>query len=110
MYCQDDNTGDPCIDNELHLLSFCKTFLLKRNCLFGKIASIDPSFINLTAQQKVAKMLCPKNVQIAKLVNKFINITNEARNRIDRGEEMDLGFFTDCSLNDSAISEINGDL
>ena len=110
VYCRDDITGQQYLDDEQHLLSSCTTFLLKRNCLFGKIASIDKSFLLLNAQQKMAKMLCPKNVKIAKLVNKFISIIIKARNRIDRGEEIDQGLFTDCNLNDSAISEINGEV
>ena len=111
LYCKNDENSDinPCVDDESHLLLFCNTFSTKRNCLFGKIGSIDHSFLALTAQQKLAKLLCPSDIRIAKLINKFLNITFDSRNRIDRGESMDRGHFTDCNLNISTVSENTSD-
>ena len=63
----------------------------------------------LISQQKFTKLHCPTNTKIAKLTNKFIKITFDARNRIDNGGNMDIGQFTDWHFNDSAISEDNCD-
>ena len=109
-YCCDqrDTDREPLIDDEFHFLVICKVFDTKRNCLFGKVSAFDKVFINLTDQQKMALLLCPSNIHIAKLVNKFINIVLEARKCIDRGENMDLGYFS-IIFNDSALSDSNND-
>ena len=56
----------------------------------------------------MAMLLFPSNINVAKLVNKFITIVFEARKRIDRGESMDLGYFTN-NLNNSALSDSSND-
>lgn len=116
-YCECDidnrdprtNNRDPYIDDETHFLLNCDVFDIKRSCLFGKISSIDKKFASLSAQQKLATLLCPSNNKIAKLVNKFINIMFDARKRIDMGENIDRGQFTDYQANESAFSETSFD-
>ena len=87
----------------------CKAFTNKRNCLFGKISSIDSHFLSISDQQKFVTLMCPSNVKIAKLTNRFISIAFEARKRIDRGENIDRGQFTEFQLNDSAFSGYSSD-
>ena len=62
------------IDDELHFLTKCKTFLTSRNCLYGKFSSIDPTFENMTENQKFKRLLNPMTSQETKLTNKFIKI------------------------------------
>ena len=107
-YCQLDE-----IDNEIHFLVKCSKFSIKRNCLFGKIGSINPNFENLTDEEKVTSMLCPVDTKVAKLINKYISIMVEARKRLDRGEPIDtVSFgpeFTDSGINDSCDVDITLD-
>ena len=103
-----DSDKESCIDDEFHFLMICKVFNTKRNCLFGRVSAFDKHFSSLTAYQKMATLLCPSNINIAKLVNKFISIVFEARKRIEKGESMDLGYFTN-NLNNSALSDSSND-
>ena len=52
-------------------------------------------------------LLCPSNIKVAQLVNKFITIVLEARKRIDKGENIDRGNFTDFEANDNADSDFD---
>ena len=88
LYCSSDS-----IDNEVHLLA-CPTFHTKINCLYGKMSAVDSDFHNLPIEQKIVSLLCPAKTKPAKLFNKFIGIIFSARNRIDKGEPMDLAFVT----------------
>ena len=74
----------------------CKTFSLKRACLFGKIVSVNPTFFDVPEYQIVSKLMCPVDAKIGKLVNKFISIMSAARNRLDKGENLDVGSFTNA--------------
>ena len=78
------------IDNEYHLLT-CPTFNIKRNCLFGKISSIDPLFLGLNTNEQLLTLLCPVQPKIAKLFNKYISIIFAGRTRLDNGEPLDRG-------------------
>ena len=80
-YCQNEMN----IDDELHFLNKCKTFLTSRNCFYGKFSSIDPTFRNLTENQKFIRILNPKSPQETKLTNKFIKIMFDWREKIDQG-------------------------
>ena len=44
--------------------------------------------MSLSKENKVKKMLCPTSPQAAKLVNKFIGIMFNARESIDKGENI----------------------
>ena len=110
IYCVDNQGGGvPFLDDEFHCLMVCPTFTTKRNCLFGKISAFDKNFAFLTAQHQMLTLLCPSNKRIAQLVNKFISIVIDARKRIDKGESMDRGNFTDFQLDDSAVSDSDSD-
>ena len=93
------------LDDEYHFCLICPTFLTKRNCLFGKLSSINPYFPSLNNNQKLSTLLCPTNPKSTKLINKFISIVCKARSRIDNGDPMDIGGFTDHDLNDSDLNE-----
>ena len=64
----------------------------KRNCLFGKISAVIKDFQNLPIEQNIISLLCPAKTKPAKVVNKFIGIIFSARDRIDKGEPIDLAF------------------
>ena len=111
-YCGDHQvlgSQRPQIDDEFHCLMICPTFSIKRNCLFGKISAVNHNFANLTAQQQMVTLLCPSNNKVAQLVNKFIKIVLEARKRIDKGENIDRGNFTDFEANDNAVSDLDSE-
>ena len=76
---------EPNIDDELHFLNKCKAFSVSRNCLFGKFSSLDPIFQSLTENQKFERLLNPKTCKEIKLVNKFIKIMFDWRDKIDKG-------------------------
>ena len=99
-YCE---TGS--IDDENHLIN-CPKFSTKTNCLFGKISAFNPEFLILNNQDKILSLLCPVNPKIAKLFNKYIGIIFNARTRIDNGEPMDRGLFSNT---DSFLSSESDD-
>ena len=80
-----DNELEGYVDNEQHFLVSCVSFTLKRNCLFGRIESISPGFLDLTPVQKTATLLCPTSVVTAKLTNKYIQILFKIRKLLDDG-------------------------
>ena len=73
------------IDDEQHFLLNCSLFSLKRACFFGKMTSITPTFQNLSNEQKIKYILCPTSEIMTKIVNKFIRIMFNARDKIDEG-------------------------
>ena len=80
-----DNTLEGYVDNEQHFLVSCSSFKLKRNCLFGRMESISPGFLELTPVQQTATLLCPTTVVTAKLTNKYIQILFKFRKLLDEG-------------------------
>ena len=80
-----DNNLEGYVDNEEHFLVSCSSFTLKRNCLFGRMESISPGFLNLTPVKKTATLLCPTAVITAKLTNKYIQILFKIRKLLDDG-------------------------
>ena len=61
---------------------------------------------HLTEIEKVLSLLCPVDIKIAKLVNKFILIVVEARKRLDRGENINVGNYVP-ELSDSLLNDSN---
>ena len=107
-YCTMQVPGD-----EIHFLGFCETFLNKRQCLIGKLSSLNPNILNYSPLEQVKLMLCPTTAQAAKLVNKYIYILLKARENIDNGEHVSTLTFPpnvqnyechDISLNESFVS------
>ena len=82
-YCTMQVPGD-----EIHFLGFCETFLNKRQCLIGKLSSINPKILEYSQHDQVKIMLCPTTAQAAKLVNKYIYILLKARENLDNGEHI----------------------
>ena len=70
----------------------------KINCLFGKISAVNCDFQNLSIEQKIISLLCPAVTKTAKIFNKFIGIIFKARDRIDKGEPIDVASFTNTNL------------
>ena len=88
------------------------TFKIKRNCLFGKISSIDPLFLGLNTNEQLLTLLCPVQPKIAKLFNKYISIIFAGRTRLDNGEPLDRGNIAnqnniESESDDSLINLIN---
>ena len=67
------------------MLLYCPIFSIKRACFFGKIGSVLPYFSGLSDEQKLRVILCPTSGDITKVVNKFIRIIFNARDKIDEG-------------------------
>ena len=99
--------------NEVHFLYYCETFLNKRQCLLGKLSSINPIIKNLDPTNQIKTMLCPATLKATTLVNKYISIMLKARTNIDNGEHVSNLTFpphvnnytcTESSLDDSIAS------
>ena len=69
------------------------------------LSSINSNFLNLNDDEKLITLLCPADAKSAKLINKVISILISARSRIDNGESIDIGYFTNDNLNDSGSEE-----
>ena len=104
--------------NEVHFLRFCETFQNKRQCLLGKLSSLNPKLLGYSPLDQVKSMLCPTTAQAAKLVNKYISIFFKARENIDNGEHISNLTFppnvqnyecNDISLDESFVSTSTSD-
>ena len=62
-------------------------FTMERNCIFGKISSLLPSFKNLNDGDKFLNLLCPTLPQTAKLANKLIKTMFESRSKFDLNQQ-----------------------
>ena len=85
-----DNSDHPATppDTEIHFLVQCPLFFAERNCLFGKINSINPGFETLSLEEKFKVLLCPTTAKTVKLINKFIKIMFEGRKKIDQTDNV----------------------
>ena len=61
----------------------CKTFNLKRQCFFGRVAAMVPNFMLMTNEQQLKTVLCPTTTQLGKCVYKFFGIISETQKEID---------------------------
>ena len=96
----DDNL-EGYVDNEQHFVVSCSSFLLKRNCLFGRLESIHPGFLFLTPVQQTATILCQTTVVTAKLANKYIKILFNIRKLLDEGVPvLNTGYESGVVLNE----------
>ena len=73
------------IDDEKHAILECNTFLIKRNCFFGKLISLLPNFDQMSLEHKLLTILCPANADIALCVSKYLKIISETRTKLDQG-------------------------
>ena len=74
------------IDDERHFFK-CEHFRNKLNCLTLKMSSLLPNFISMNDEEQFLTLMCPTTSQTAKVVNKFIKIIFESRNRITDGKD-----------------------
>ena len=58
---------------------------LKRQCFFGRVKALNPTFLNLTIEHQLKTVLCPATTELAKCVSKFLGIISDTRNEIDLG-------------------------
>ena len=79
-----------CIDDEMHAILVCTTFTLKRNCLFGKLSSLIPNFLQLSQDQRLLAILCPATADIALCVSKYLGIISDTRSKLDKGLSNDM--------------------
>ena len=84
-YLFEDNDSNP-IDDEIHFFK-CDKFINKINCLKLKMTTIIPTFLQLSEEDQFLTLMCPTTPQSAKVVNKFIKILFEARERVLDGQQ-----------------------
>ena len=72
-------------DEERHFILYCDTFRIKRQCFFGRLASLHASFLSLSDEHKLSFILCPPTSNAAKCVSKFLGIMTNTRKEIDGG-------------------------
>ena len=78
------------MDDEYHLLANCGSFVFKRNYFFSKYAQVHPGIKNMP---EIHTILCSTTTTKAKLVNKYIQILFDTRQKIDEGFPMfNLGY------------------
>ena len=83
------------LDDENHAILVCGVLTIKRNCFLGKMSSLLPDFENMSAQNKLLTILCPKNYEIAVCVSKYLGIISNTRKKLDMGLSDDmLGIYT----------------
>ena len=83
------------LDDEMHAILQCSTMSLKRNCFIGRMSALCTGFESMSAENKLATVLCPKNTEMAICVSKFLGIISETRNKLDLGLSDDmLGRYT----------------
>jgi hypothetical protein len=80
VYC---DSGE--CDTEEHAILFCDTFRLKRQCFFGRVTALYPTFASLSATQQLTTILCPATTELAKCVSKYLGILSNTRKEIDLG-------------------------
>ena len=85
----------------------------KRQCLLGKLSSLNPKILEYSKIEQVNLMMCPTTAKATKLVNKYIHILFKARENIDNGEHISNLTFPpniqnyechDISLDESFVS------
>ena len=81
----EDNDSKP-IDDERHFFK-CEIFTDKINCLILKMTTLLPAFIYMTEEEKFLTLMCPTSPQSAKIINKFIKIVFEARDKVLDGHK-----------------------
>ena len=84
-YCSDNQ-----IDDEKHAILTCGTFMLKRNCFFGKMSSLLPNFSKMSPDDILLSILCPANADIALCVSKYLGIISDTRTKLDQGLSPDM--------------------
>merc|ERR1712105_27082 len=86
-YCRiNQHPNEKFFDTELHFLTICEKFTYTRNCAFAKLTNLNPSFAQLSNNQKFVSLMCPATAQQTKLVNRFIKDMFSKRALIDKGE------------------------
>ena len=94
------------LDAEMHAIVVCSTMSLKRNCFLGKMSSLLSDFENMSVENKLLTILCPKNSEIAICVSKYIGIIIETRKKLDMGVSDDmLGSNTKHGLPPNIVTE-----
>ena len=76
-------------DTEQHAILHCKTFQLKRQCFFGRVSAICPTFECMSDEHKFKTLLCPATATLAKCVSKYLGIISQTRKEIDMGLKPD---------------------
>ena len=80
------DSGSKPIDDKIHFFK-CEYFSNKINCLTLKMTTLIPNFLSLTQDEQFVTLMCPTTPQAAKVVNKFIKILFEARQKILDGQQ-----------------------
>ena len=91
-FCVSGEIGD-----EKHFVMNCNTFSTKRACFMGKMNSIIPGFCDLSNDDRLKTILCPKSSAAVKIVSKFIRIMFLARDKIS--DDVDLNEYSTMPVN-----------
>ena len=78
------------LDTEEHFVLQCQTFLLKRNCFFGRMSALIPGFSNMSDRDKLLTVLCPVKTEVAKTISNILGIMSETRKNLENGLSSDM--------------------
>ena len=71
------------IDDEKHVILQCNTFILKRNCFFGRLTSLLPNFEHMRPKHKLLtsfmSIKCPNSIMRVQISENNIWNSNKAR-------------------------------
>ena len=73
------------VDDEVHFLTKCPRFANTRRVFYSAIAAIVPDFKEMTDDQKFVTLMCPRNPQATKTVNRYIRFMFDQRDKINSG-------------------------
>ena len=84
LYCNTE-----AVDTELHCIIDCALTENNRNRFFNILCGLNPSFLDLSNESKLAKILCPCDPVCAKLSNKYLELIVKTRDLFDKGKPVD---------------------
>jgi hypothetical protein len=84
QFCLRDPIGPHgSVGDESHFLHDCASFSNERRVLFRRIGVIMPSFTLMSREDKISTLLCPATARAAKLINKYICLLFELRDKME---------------------------
>ena len=78
----------PAIDDEFHFLIRFPRLNSDRNSVFSRLGQLNPSFLNLTEDEKFKTLLCQTSAFTTKLVHRFIKQMLVSREKYDEDHQI----------------------